>query len=185
MPNNNDNPNNEEIEDVKDLEELEDDEEDGDEDLEDFGDLDDFDVEFEDVDDEDLEDDEEEILIVEPEGMDSEEKVRLMALVADSVKAEQIIVLDLRGLTIIADFFLICSGNTSIQIRGIADRIEEKLREVGIKKLRMEGFQDASWILMDYSDVVVHIMSPDQRAFYRLEERWSDAPHLQLELLPE
>src|SRR5207244_12873983 len=66
---------------------------------------------------------------------------------ADSLRASDITVLDLRGLTIIADFFLICTGKSSIQIRAITDRIEERLREQGIRKLRIEGYQEATWIL--------------------------------------
>lgn len=108
-----------------------------------------------------------------------------MANIADALRASDIVVLDLRPLTIIADFFLICTGNSSIQIRSIADKIEEKLREKGIKKLRLEGFQEATWILLDYGDVVVHAMAAEQREYYQLEAFWSEAPRLELELVPE
>ena len=119
---------------------------------------------------------------VETEEFDSEEKVRLMAATADSVRATDIVVLELRELTIIADYFLICTGKSSIQIRAIADRIEEKLREQGYKKLRVEGYQEATWILLDYGDVVVHVMAEEQRSYYRLEEFWSAAPRIEIEL---
>lgn len=119
------------------------------------------------------------------EEMDSEAKVRFMATAADSLRATDIVALDLRQLTIISDFFLICTGNSSIQIRAIADRIEEKLRERGIRKLRVEGFQEATWILLDYGDVVAHVMAAEQRAFYNLEGFWADAPRLELDLSPE
>jgi ribosome-associated protein len=119
------------------------------------------------------------------EGMTSEEKVRLMATAADAVRATDITCLDLRGLTIIADFFLICTGKSSIQIRAIADRIEEKLRDQGVRKLRIEGYQEATWILMDYGDVVAHIMAAEQRDFYKLEEFWSAAPRIELDLVAE
>lgn len=119
------------------------------------------------------------------EEMTAEEKVRFMANVADALRATDIVALDLRPLTIIADFFLICTGNSSIQIRSIADKIEEKLREKGIKKLRVEGFQDATWILLDYGDVVAHVMAAEQRDYFRLEDFWSQAPRLELELVPE
>jgi ribosome-associated protein len=117
--------------------------------------------------------------------LDAEEKVRDMVVAADSVRATDIVVLDLRGLTIIADFFLICTGNSSIQIRAIADRIEERLRSQGLRKIRSEGYQEATWILLDYGDVVVHIMAEEQRAYYSLEAFWSDAPRLELELIAE
>src|SRR5689334_17261094 len=102
-------------------------------------------------------------------GLTAEEKVRLMVATADAVKAEDIVVLDVRALTIITDYFLICTGKSSIQIRAICDRIEDKLRDAGERKLRVEGRQEATWILMDYGDVVVHIMAAEQRAFYKLE----------------
>jgi len=117
-------------------------------------------------------------------GLTAEAKVRLMVEAADAVKAEDIVVLDVSGLTIITDYFLICTGKSSIQIRAIADRIEEKLRNAGERKQRIEGRQEATWILMDYGDVVVHVMSAEQRDFYRLEDLWSQAPRLELELLP-
>jgi ribosome-associated protein len=120
------------------------------------------------------------------EFMDSQERVRLMVEAADAVRAGDIAVLDLRGLTIIADFFLICTGKSSIQLRAIADRIEERLREAGERKLRVEGYQEATWILLDYGDVVAHIMAAEQRReFYNLEGFWSSAPHIELSLMPE
>lgn len=117
--------------------------------------------------------------------LDSEEKVRTMAAAADSLRADAIVALDLRSLTIIADFFLICTGNSSIQIRAIANRIEERMREQGLHRLRMEGYQEATWILLDYGDVVAHIMAAEQRAFYNLEAFWASAPRLELDLKPE
>lgn len=117
--------------------------------------------------------------------LDSTEKVRIMAEAAYGVRAEDIAALDLRELTIIADYFLICTGKSSIQIRAIADRIEDKLRELGLRKLRIEGYQEATWILLDYGDVVVHAMAAEQREFYRIEEFWSEAPRLELDLKPD
>lgn len=117
-------------------------------------------------------------------GLTSEAKVHLMAEAADAVKADEIVALDVRNLTIITDYFFICTGKSSIQIRAISDRIEEKLRNAGERKLRVEGRQEATWILMDYGDVVAHIMAAEQRAFYRLEDLWKDAPRVELDLLP-
>ena len=119
---------------------------------------------------------------IETDEFDSEEKVKLMAEAADSVRATDIVVLDLRELTIISDFFLICTGKSSIQIRAIADRIEEKMREQGYKKLRVEGYQEATWILLDYGDVVVHAMAEEQRSYYRIEEFWAAAPRVAIAL---
>ena len=117
--------------------------------------------------------------------LDVEERIRMIVAAADAVRAEDIEVLDLRELTIIADFFLICTGKSSIQLRAIADRIDERMREEGIRKPRMEGYQEATWILLDYGDIVCHLMAAEQRDFYNLEEFWNSAPRLQLELLPD
>ena len=114
--------------------------------------------------------------------LSSEEKVRLMAEAAYSLKATNIVVLDLRELTIIADFFLFCTGNSSIQIRSIADRIQERLRDLGERKNHIEGFREATWVLLDYSDVVVHVMAEEQREYFNLEGRWAEAPRLDLDL---
>ena len=163
-----------------------------DDELEGF-DLDGEEIEDEESDDEenDIEDDEFEIEddyippVRPPDELEAEEKVRLMAIAADAVRAEGIEVLDLRPLTIIADFFLICTGKSSIQLRAIADRIDDRMREAGIRKPRMEGYHEATWILLDYGDVVVHVMAAEQREFYRLEEFWNEAPRLELQLLPD
>ncbi len=142
----------------------------------DSGDLDDENYDGEDEDDEDYE----------PlPAMDSEEKARFIAGIADALRAVDITLLDLRELTTITDFFLICTGNSSIQIRAIANRIEERLRERGERKLRVEGFREATWILLDYSDVVVHIMAAEQREFFNIEAFWGDAPRIELEFVPE
>lgn len=117
--------------------------------------------------------------------LDTEEKVRLMAEAADAVRAEDIQVLDLRPLTIIADYFLICTGKSSIQLRAIADRIEEKMRDNGIRKPRIQGYREGTWILLDYGDVVAHLMAAEQRAFYSLEDFWELAPRMTLQLLPD
>jgi ribosome-associated protein len=119
------------------------------------------------------------------EDLDTEERLEIVVHAADAVKATDIVALDLRGLTIIADYFVICTGKSSIQIRGIADRMEEKMRDRGYRKLRMEGYQEATWILIDFGDVVAHVMAEEQRAYFGLEEFWSEAPHVELDLIPE
>lgn len=119
------------------------------------------------------------------EDLDTEERLEIIVQAADAIKASDIVALDLRGLTIIADYFVICTGKSSIQLRGIADRIEEKMRDRGYRKLRMEGYQEATWILIDFGDVVAHVMAEEQRAFYRLEEFWAEAPRVELNLIQE
>ncbi|HEV2982168.1 MAG TPA: ribosome silencing factor [Solirubrobacteraceae bacterium] len=97
-------------------------------------------------------------------------------LAADK-KAAELVQLDLRGVLDYTDYFLICSGNTNRQTKAIHDSILEGLKhEHGTLPRRVEGLARAEWILMDYLDVVVHIFTPDVRAYYRLEELWGEAP---------
>jgi ribosome-associated protein len=110
----------------------------------------------------------------------SDEKARLAAEAADELKANQIVVLDVRGQTQIADFFVICSGTSDIHIRAIADRIIERMMENGVGKPRREGVEAAAWVLLDYGDVVVHIFDVEQREYYNLESFWSGARVLEL-----
>lgn len=93
-------------------------------------------------------------------------------------KAEQVISLDLRKIPeAVADFFVVAEATTTVQVRAIADHIEDAVKKAtGEIPYRHEGRQQLSWVLIDYVSIVVHIMQPDQRKFYRLEEMWSDAP---------
>lgn len=143
-------------------------------------------LDLEELDEDEIEDEiDDELEAAALQDLDTEERLEIVVKAADAIKATDIIALDLRGLTIIADFFVICTGKSSIQIRGIADRMEEKMRDAGYRKLRMEGYQEATWILIDFGDVVAHVMAEEQRAFFRLEEFWSEAPHVDLNLVPE
>lgn len=81
----------------------------------------------------------------------------------------------------IADYFVICSGASTTQVKAIADHIENELHEVGIRPAGVEGRENARWILMDYSDVVVHIFEEETRAFYGLEKFWLDAPRVSVD----
>ena len=100
----------------------------------------------------------------------------IAALAADK-KAVDTVELDVRGVLGYTDFFLVCSGNTARQTKGIHDGIHQGLKdELGILPRRVEGVREARWILMDYLDVVVHIFTPEARDFYRLEHLWGEVP---------
>ena len=100
----------------------------------------------------------------------------IAALAADK-KAVDVVELDVRGVLGYTDFFLVCSGNTARQTKGIHDAIHQALKdEHGMLPRRVEGVREARWILMDYLDVVVHIFTPDARDFYRLEQLWGEVP---------
>jgi len=93
-----------------------------------------------------------------------------------SKKGYDIKVLDLRGISPVADFFVICSADSQIQVRAIADEVDDKLRDIGIKCHFKEGYNTLNWVLLDYFDVVVHIFKTESREFYNLEKLWGDAP---------
>jgi ribosome-associated protein len=91
-------------------------------------------------------------------------------------KGYDVKILDLRKLASFADYFVICSGDSGTQVKAIADEIDDKLREEGIKYWHKEGYKALNWVLIDYVDVVVHIFKKDAREFYKLEKLWGDAP---------
>jgi ribosome-associated protein len=108
----------------------------------------------------------------------------LPGVVADAVhaiesrKGENIVVLDLRGLSDAADFFVIASGTSDAHVRGIADGVIGALEDAGHPALHVEGLSTGRWVLLDFVDVVVHLFHPETRAFYRLERLWQDAPQV-------
>jgi len=102
---------------------------------------------------------------------------RIVDLAADK-KAADIVLLDIHGLTTIADYFVICSGASERQLGAIVDGIAEGLREERVRPIGREGSANAHWLLLDYGSVVVHVMSPPERDFYQLEKLWSEAPLL-------
>lgn len=95
-------------------------------------------------------------------------------------KAKDTLVLDLRGLVIFTDFFVICSGESTTQVKAIAEHIEADFLKRGMKPLSVEGFSYAHWVLIDYGDVIVHIFEEEMRAFYELEKLWLDAQRIEI-----
>lgn len=110
--------------------------------------------------------------------LDSKEIAILCARIADDKKAEDVLIFDVKNLTFIADFFVICSGLNKRQLQSIAGEIEAKLHSYGIHWVGVQGYSDARWILMDYGDVIVHLFDRDMRHFYDLELLWGDARKL-------
>jgi ribosome-associated protein len=97
---------------------------------------------------------------------------------AEDKKAADIVLLEIGGLTALADYFVICSGSSERQLGAIADGIAETLRDEGIRPIGREGSSNAHWMLLDFGSVVVHIMAPPEREFYQLERLWAEAPLL-------
>jgi ribosome-associated protein len=91
------------------------------------------------------------------------------------VKAQDVIVLNLKKLTTIADYFVVCTGDSDVQVKAIADKVKEELKKEGINAWHDEGYKNRLWILLDYVDVVVHVFHREARLFYNLEKLWGDA----------
>lgn len=102
------------------------------------------------------------------------------ASIADQLRGQEILVLDLTGITSIVDFFVIATGTSHRQMHAIADEVNRKLkREDGNRRLSIEGYRtEGNWILTDYGDVVLHVFTAEGRALYNLEQLWSDAPRI-------
>ncbi len=90
-------------------------------------------------------------------------------------QAEDIVVLDLRGTTILADYFIIATGTTERQLNALADTLHEGLHGEGVREIKVEGSPESGWVLVDLGGVIVHLFSPERRAYYRLEHLWSGA----------
>jgi ribosome-associated protein len=102
----------------------------------------------------------------------TEERLCIIVEAAESKKAENIEVLDLEGRSLMADYFVVCSGGSTLQIRGIVDGILDVLAQNGMKHPRIEGYAESKWVLVDAGDVVVHVFAKDEREFYDLESIW-------------
>ncbi|BAF59018.1 Uncharacterized homolog of plant Iojap protein [Pelotomaculum thermopropionicum SI] len=101
--------------------------------------------------------------------------VNIAVKAAEDKKAEGIVVLDIREISIIADYFVICSGRSGPHVQAVVENIQEKLAEKGVRALRREGFREGGWVLLDYGDVVIHVFQEAERQFYNLERLWGDA----------
>jgi len=105
----------------------------------------------------------------------NQEHVRKAVRIIEEKKGFDICVLNLKRLSFVTDYFIISSANSTTQVKAITDHLEEKLPEMGIPILRIEGRSEARWVLVDCGDIVIHIMTPETRNFYHLERLWADA----------
>jgi len=109
--------------------------------------------------------------------LEPKEIVEIAASVAADKQASDIIIIDIGNISVMADYFVICSGQSSRQIETIVESIEDKLRGFKVRKIGLEGDRDKSWILLDYGSVIIHVFTEEQREYYKLERLWADAPH--------
>ncbi|KSU85830.1 ribosome-associated protein [Fictibacillus enclensis] len=112
--------------------------------------------------------------------MNEQELIELVVKAVDDKRAEDIIMLDMKGISLVADYFLICHGNSEKQVQAIARELKDVAAEKEINIRRMEGFDQARWVLVDMGDMVVHVFHRDERSYYNLEKLWGDAPSVDL-----
>ncbi|ASV95773.1 ribosome silencing factor [Enterococcus durans] len=112
--------------------------------------------------------------------INSKEQLQIAVKAADSKRAEDIIALDVREVSLLADYFMICSANSERQINAITEEILDKEEESNYEVRRVEGKEGGKWILIDLGDVIVHVFHAPERSFYNLERLWSDAPLVDL-----
>ncbi len=111
---------------------------------------------------------------------DAEEIAQACSRIASDAKAEDIVILDLRGISSFTDYFVIMSGRSTRHVQALAESIENELRSKRIKTSRAEGLQEGKWVLLDFDDVIVHVFYHEQRNFFDLEGLWHDAPRIDL-----
>ncbi len=113
-------------------------------------------------------------------GLDSKQKAQLILQAAQDKKAEDVIALDVRGLSSFTDTFVIATGNSDRHVRSIVDGVEALLAQHGERPIGIEGREEGCWVLMDLNDVIVHVFQREAREHYGLERLWGDAPELPL-----
>lgn len=106
--------------------------------------------------------------------MTSKEMAKIALAGLEDKKAEDLRVIDISDVSVMADYFIIASGKNRNQVQAMADNVEEKLHAEGIHPRQIEGYQTANWILMDFNDVIVHVFNEEDRMFYNLEKIWLD-----------
>lgn len=112
---------------------------------------------------------------------DLQQIAKSVAKAASDKKANDIMILDMQGLSSVTDFYLICSAGSPRQVQAIADNIEEMLGKEGLQPLHIEGYREGHWVLLDYGVCVAHVFVEQDREFYNLERLWADAPCLSFE----
>lgn len=113
----------------------------------------------------------------------AKEMVKTAVAALQDKKGEDIRVIDISGVTVIADYFIIASGSNPNQVQALVDNVEEQMYKAGYDDPRVEGYNTASWVLLDYNDVIVHVFSQDDRLFYDLERIWCDGKEIDVDSL--
>ena len=115
--------------------------------------------------------------------MNSKEMAKLVCTALEEKKAEDIKVINIEEVSVLADFFIIASGTNRNQVQAMADNVEEILGKEGVNPKQIEGYQTANWVLLDYGDEIVHVFDEENRLFYDLERIWRDGKSVEVEAL--
>jgi ribosome-associated protein len=115
---------------------------------------------------------------------DAVHAARTAATAIDAKKGEDVVLLDLSGLLVVTDVFLVASGTSNRHVKALVDDAEEALRAIGRRPIRREGTDFGEWVLLDYGDLVIHVFDPETRDYYDLERLWADAPVIDFEPSP-
>jgi len=116
----------------------------------------------------------------EPDSGSRELASKIIKLAAEK-KAQDMLLLEVGKVSIIADYFIIGTGTTAVQVHAICDHLTENLKKTGYYASRIEGYREGWWVVLDYGSVVIHIFQPESRQFYDLERLWAEAPQVKLE----
>ncbi len=117
------------------------------------------------------------------QGKSGEELAAVSATIGLDSKAEELVVLDVRGISAFTDYFVIMSGRSTRHVQGLAEAIEGELRSKRVSAKHSEGLREGQWVLLDFGDIVVHIFYKEMRSFYDLEGLWHDAPRIPVDQL--
>lgn len=110
-----------------------------------------------------------------------EKAVETIIKALDSKRAEDIQLIGIKDLTIVADYFIIANGTSNTQTKALADEVEFQMKELGVEPERVEGYAGATWIILDYNDIVVHVFYKETRSYYNLERLWSDGDQVDID----
>lgn len=110
------------------------------------------------------------------------EKVHAVASMLNNKKAKDITAIEIRNLTTLGDYFVIASGSSDTQVKALCDAVEDGMTALGFEPLSVEGYRSGMWVVLDYTEIIIHIFNERTREFYSLERLWADAPKVELDL---
>jgi ribosome-associated protein len=115
--------------------------------------------------------------------MEIKQILAMVVRAAEEKKAHDPVILDIQGLSVVADYFVICHGNSEIQVQAIAKEVRDQAFKIGLDPKPMEGYDEARWVLIDLGDVVAHVFHKEEREYYNIEKLWTDADRIPIDTI--